>query len=141
MARGGREKRCVLLSQQSARIATGQTTSAALTATASVHSLPRLTIHVSLVMTAYLSCAARHAGSDAGALSRASCDSTSAVRIALDSLRKLDTLPSTVLRFQSDTNGFRVVTMVRHAYIRDGMSIVRISATCRILSLVQTDSA
>ena len=36
MARGGREKRCVLRSQQSARIVTGQTTIAASTATTSL---------------------------------------------------------------------------------------------------------
>lgn len=74
----------------------------------------------------------------------APCDSTRAVRLALDSLARLDSFPSAVLRFQRDSNGLRIVTWpdrAAGATIVDGMAIVQLTPTCRITSLVQTDSA
>jgi hypothetical protein len=66
----------------------------------------------------------------------------------LDSLARLDPFPSAVYRLTQDMLGMRFVTWPDHAWaeaaqiqILDGMAIVHVNATCRIVSLVQTDSA
>lgn len=74
----------------------------------------------------------------------AACDSSRAARVALDSLGRLDSFPSAVLRFERDGAGTRIVTWPDPrpgARVVDGMAIVRVSPSCRIISLVQTDSA
>ena len=71
-----------------------------------------------------------------------SCDSTSAARVAIDSLGQLDRFRSKVLRFERDADSVRIVTMPGGQIpVLDGMAVVRINARCRITSLVQTDSA
>ena len=76
--------------------------------------------------------------------SRPTCDSTRAAQLALDSLARLDPFHSAVLRFERDSAGVRIVTWPERqtgTIVRDGMAIVRVGPTCRIVSLVQTDSA
>jgi len=77
-------------------------------------------------------------------IDRPTCDSTRAAQLALDSLARLDPFRSAVLRFQRDSAGVRIVTWPEPrtgTIVRDGMAIVRVSPACRIVSLVQTDSA
>jgi len=72
------------------------------------------------------------------------CDSSQAARLALDSLARLDSFPSAVVRFERDSTGVRIVTgpdRQAGATVVDGMAVVRVTPTCRIASLVQTDSA
>jgi len=72
------------------------------------------------------------------------CDSSRAARVALDSLSRLDSFPSAVFRFERDSAGTRIVTGPDRragATVVDGMAVVRVTPTCRIASLVQTDSA
>jgi hypothetical protein len=72
------------------------------------------------------------------------CDSSRAARVALDSLARLDPFPSAVLRFARDSAGTRIVTWPDRragATVVDGMAIVRVTPSCRIASIVQTDSA
>jgi hypothetical protein len=72
------------------------------------------------------------------------CDSARAARVALDSLARLDRSPSAVLRFERDSAGVRIVTLPdrqANATVRDGMAIIRVGPNCRIVTLVQTDSA
>ena len=84
----------------------------------------------------------------------APCDSARAAHIVLDSLDRLNFSPSAVYRLTRDTLGMRFVTMPDHArleaaqvydsmaiVILDGMAIVHVNAACRIVRLVQTDSA
>jgi hypothetical protein len=72
----------------------------------------------------------------------AGCDSALAARVALDSLGRLDPFRSAVLRFQRDTAGFRIVTSPADSGSRtDGMAVVRVGRDCRVVALVQTDSA
>lgn len=82
---------------------------------------------------------------DRGSLARAatpSCDSAQAARVALDSLAQLDPFPSAVYRFESDSLGVRIVTWPTSGQlVLDGMAVVRIDRACRIVSLIQTDSA
>lgn len=69
-------------------------------------------------------------------------DSTRAVRIALDTLGKVERFQSVVLRYSRDSTGVRVVTMpAPSAKVLDGMGIVRVGPSCKVLSVVQTDSA
>ena|SRR2546425_236802 len=70
------------------------------------------------------------------------CDSTSAVSVAFDSLAKVDPFRSKVFRFERDSQGVRIVTIPDTASrMLDGMAIIRIGERCRVTSLVQTDSA
>ena len=80
---------------------------------------------------------------DAGA-SEPACDSTRAVNIAIDSLITVDHFKSKVYRFEHDSAGTQVVTipnMPNTSSIVDGMAVIRIDGSCRITSLVRTDSA
>ena len=70
------------------------------------------------------------------------CDSSTAARIALDSLARFYPFRSVVLRFERGTAGARIVTSpAPGARVLDGMAIVELGPDCRIRSLVQTDSA
>jgi hypothetical protein len=76
------------------------------------------------------------------AVSEQPCDSARAARLALDTLARLDKFPSAVYRYEPQADGVRIVTWPAESlHILDGMAIVRVSRTCRILTLVQTDSA
>jgi hypothetical protein len=71
-----------------------------------------------------------------------SCDSTTAARIAIDSLAQIDPFRSKVLRFARNSGSVRIVTMPDgQVPVLDGMAVVWINARCRIISLMQTDSA
>jgi hypothetical protein len=70
------------------------------------------------------------------------CDSARAARVAIDSLTKVDPYRSRVLRFNRDSLGVRIVTMPDSgSAVTDGMAVIRVNDQCRIISLVQTDSA
>jgi hypothetical protein len=90
---------------------------------------------------------ARDAAADEGSrstIARATgtaCDSARAAHIALDSLARLDPFSSAVSRFDSDSTGVRIVTGPARADVLDGAAVVRVDRGCRIVSLVQTDSA
>ena len=63
---------------------------------------------------------------------------------ALDSVARVYPFPSAVLRFERDSLGTRIVTWPDRragATALDGMAVVRVTESCRILSLVQADSA
>ena len=68
-------------------------------------------------------------------------DSAQAVRIALDTLHRLQAFASQPVRFSLDSSEFRIVTAPVSSLVLDGMAIVRLSRSCRVLSVVQTDSA
>ena len=69
-------------------------------------------------------------------------DSSAAVSVAIDTLSKLDSFRSEVLRYAHDSTGFRIVTIpAAGQHLVDGMAIVVLDSQCRIVSLVQTDSA
>jgi hypothetical protein len=70
------------------------------------------------------------------------CDRAQATRLVLDSLARLDALPSAVRRYEPDSDGVRIITGPADVgQVLDGMAIVRVSPACQIVSLVQTDSA
>ena len=70
------------------------------------------------------------------------CDSVRATRLVFDSLARLDGFPSTVRRYEPDSDGVRIITgPAEVGQMLDGMAIVRVSPACQIVSLVQTDSA
>jgi len=68
-------------------------------------------------------------------------DSARVVQRVLDSLARGAPFRSKVYRYQLDSLGIRIVTMPADARFVDGMAIVRIDPRCRIVSIVQTDSA
>jgi hypothetical protein len=69
-------------------------------------------------------------------------DSTRAVGVALDTLGRLDRFRSVVYGVRRDSGSFRIVTMpAPEESVLDGMAIVRVGPDCRVVSLVQTDSA
>ena len=71
-------------------------------------------------------------------------DSARAARIALDTLLKRQSIHSVVLRYSHDSTGVRIVTVpvqVPGKIVLDGMGIVRLGAGCRVLSLIEADSA
>ena len=70
------------------------------------------------------------------------CDSTRAVRIALDSMGQVYRFKSSVHRYGRDATGLRVVTLPTPGQsVRDGMAIVLVDHACRISRLTLTDSA
>jgi hypothetical protein len=70
------------------------------------------------------------------------CDSTNAVKVAIDSLAKIDPFRSKVFRYEHNARDIRIVTMPDTSpRITDGMAIIHVNSRCRITSLVQTDSA
>ena len=70
------------------------------------------------------------------------CDSTNAARVAIDSLSRIDPFRSRVFRFESDSQGMRIVTIPdTMSRMPDGMAVIHVDGRCRITSLVQTDSA
>ena len=70
------------------------------------------------------------------------CDSARAANVAIDSLSRLDPFKSEVYRYEPESAGVRIVTWpARDQEVIDGMAIIRLDQACRILSLVQTDSA
>ena len=69
-------------------------------------------------------------------------DSARAVAIALDTLHRLDRFQSVVNGVRRDSGSFRIVTMpAPDEHLLDGMAVVRVGPDCRVVSLIQTDSA
>ena len=71
------------------------------------------------------------------------CDSARAASVAIDSLSRLNQGKSEVYRYEPDSAGVRIVTWpVWNHHLTDGMAaIIRIDRACRIVSLIQVDSA